>query len=143
MSKNRALNIGLWIAQVLLALLFFAAGAVKFTTGQAAAVEQGVAWAGRVSPEMILFIGAAELAGAIGLVVPAATRIMPILTPLAAAGLALTMVVAAGWQHLPYGEPIAPNLVLASIAAFVAVGRFKLAPIEARGSSTTDKVPAA
>ncbi len=56
---------------------------------------------------------------------------MPILTPLAAAGLVATMV-GAGALHVWLGEPPIPNLVLGALAAFVAWGRFKKAPISAR-----------
>lgn len=68
-------------------------------------------------------IGAVEALGAIGLVLPWATGIAPILTPLAAVGLAITMVLA-GVVHLRRKENFAINLVLLAMAVIVAVGRF-------------------
>ncbi len=82
------------------------------------------------------FIGAAELAGAIGLILPAATRILPKLTALAATGLVLVMILASGY-HFLHGEaartPV--NFLLGGLAAFVAWGRFGRAPILARSAA--------
>jgi hypothetical protein len=74
-----------------------------------------------------------ELAGALGLFLPAATRILPRLTPLAAVGLATMMALAVPF-HLVRSETVAIvfNLVLGSLAAFVAWGRGRRAPISAR-----------
>ena len=80
-----------WLLQILLAFAFVAAGAMKLTTAKPELVTNGMAWAEDFSDTQIKLIGAAEVAGAIGLIVPAATGIMPILTPVAAAGLALLM----------------------------------------------------
>ena len=70
-------------------------------------------------------IGLAEILGAIGLVLPAAVHIAPILVSLAAVGLALVMVGAAV-VHARRNEPmnIAVNVVLIALAVFVAWGRF-------------------
>ena len=77
------------------------------------------------SPATVRFIGVAELLGALGLVVPAVTGVAAILTPLAAAGLAVVMLLAA-LTHLRRREPgaIAFNTVLLVLAAIVAWGRF-------------------
>jgi DoxX-like family len=79
------------------------------------------------------FIGFAELAGAAGLVLPAATRVMPWLTPLAAAGLAVIMALAVPF-HVMHGEAgdIAFNIVPALLAAIVAWGRSTRARIAPR-----------
>ena len=70
--------------------------------------------------------------GAVGVVLPALTRVQPKLTPLAAAGLVVVMVLAMA-NHIMAGEfMIVPNLVLGGLAAFVAWGRFKRAPIAPR-----------
>ena len=73
-----------------------------------------------------------ELAGGLGLILPAATRIRPLLTPLAATGLLTIMVLAAGF-HLSRGEsgPLI-NFTFGAMAAFIAWGRFKKAPLQAR-----------
>jgi hypothetical protein len=88
-------------------------------------------------PAFIRFIGIAELAGAIGIILPALTRIAPFLTPLASSGFVIVMVSAAV-LHLVRGQfgELAVVVVLGALAYFVAWGRFKLAPIarrEARG----------
>ena len=85
------------------------------------------------SADLVRFIGVSEVAGAIGVVLPAATRVRPGLTPLAAIGLATIAVLAVGF-HLMRGETasvVAP-LVLLAIALFVAWGRGRAAPIAAR-----------
>ena len=90
------------------------------------------------------FIGLVEVLGALGLVLPSALRIKPGLTPLAAAGLVCTMVAAAG-LHISIGEAamIAPNLVLGTLAALVAWGRHRRAPMEARSLQPTTPTPTA
>jgi uncharacterized membrane protein YphA (DoxX/SURF4 family) len=126
------LHIALWIVQVLLALAFGMAGFMKLTA-PVAELAQKMIWPGAVPPALVRFIGASELLGAIGLVLPAATRIRPGLTALAGAGLTLVMVLAAVF-HLSRGEakmlPI--NLVIGGLAAFVAWGRARRAPIAPR-----------
>jgi len=94
------------------------------------------AWPGDIPAWLVRFIGLAELAGGLGLILPALTRIQPQLTPLAGAGLALVMFLAAGF-HLSRGEFgfIVPNIVLLALAAFVAYGRWQVAPIAPRGAS--------
>jgi hypothetical protein len=84
------------------------------------------------------FIGIAELAAAIGLILPALTRISPVLTPLAASGLVVVMASAAT-LHLVRGQfqELAVVLVLGALASFVAWGRFKRAPIARRERHST------
>jgi uncharacterized membrane protein len=131
-SSNKGLRIGLWLVQALLAFAFAGAGAMKLFTPMAELLAQ-MAWVSAVPEAMVRFIGAAELAGAIGLILPALTRIKPGLTALAAAGLTVVMLAAAPF-HLSRGEvgAIVPNLILGALAAFVAWGRFKKAPIAPR-----------
>ena len=131
-SHSKALHISLWVAQVLLAVLFGMAGTMKTTTPIAQLVAK-MAWAGAVPEALVRFIGASELAAALGIILPSATRIRPVLTPLAAGGLVLIMVLAAAF-HISRGEAqlVPVNLVLGALAAFVAWGRSKKAPISAR-----------
>lgn len=126
----------LWIVQVLLALAFLAAGFMKLAT-PVDQLAQSMVWVNDVPVWLVKFIGLAELAGGLGLILPALTRIQPQLTPLAGAGLALDMIFAAIF-HLSRGEFgfIVPNIVLLALAAFVAYGRWKVAPIAPRGVST-------
>ncbi len=123
------MNIALWILQILLAVVFVMAGAMKLMQSKEQIAEK-MAWANDFAPGQIKLIGLVELLGALGLVLPGLTGILPILTPLAAAGLALTMVGAAV-VHLRRGEgPMAvPSIVLLLLSLFVAYGRFVLVPL--------------
>src|ERR1700746_2077946 len=128
-TSGRALRIGLWSAQIALAIVFALAGWMKVSAPAAALIK--------MMPGLPLgflrFIGIAELAGSIGILLPALTRIAPILTPLAASGFVVVMV-SAGIFHLGHGQlsELAVVVVLGSIAFFVAWGRFKLAPVARR-----------
>lgn len=128
---SKALHISLWVAQVLLALAFGMAGAMKTFTPLAELATK-LAWVSSAGA-LVRFIGISELAAAIGLILPAATRIKPSLTPLAGAGLVVIMVLALAF-HAVQGEfsSLPVNLVLGGLAAFVAWGRFKKAPIQPR-----------
>jgi hypothetical protein len=132
------MNRALWIVQVLLALNFGMAGVMKSTMPIDDLVKNGLAWAADMPLWLVRFIGVSELLGAIGLILPAALRIKPVLTPLAASGLLTIMVLAAGF-HATRGEwsGIAFNVVLGALAAFVAWGRFKKAPIAAKSAGVT------
>jgi putative oxidoreductase len=129
---SRAVHVGLWLAQLLLAAAFFLVG----YTHAIAPIEVAVArapWVASLPVALVRFIGVAELAGALGLLLPAATRIRPTLTPLAAAGLATMMVLAIPF-HLVRGETnaIVINLVLGALAALVAWGRTRWVRIPTR-----------
>lgn len=126
---GKGLNIALWIAQALLAVGFGMAGWMKVTAPMPELVEK-MGWPGALPEPLVRFIGAAELAGAVGIVLPAATRILPFLTPVAGAGLVLVMVLALLF-HLSRGElgAVPFNVILGGLAAFVAWGRFKKARI--------------
>jgi VIT1/CCC1 family predicted Fe2+/Mn2+ transporter len=92
-------------------------------------LAENMSWVEDFSQPAVRLIGTVEVLGAIGLVLPALTGILPWLTPLAALGLVLTMVGAA-LTHLrrkEYGN-IAVNVVLLVLAAFVAYGRFFVLP---------------
>jgi uncharacterized membrane protein len=116
-------EIGLWVLQGIVAALFLLAG-----FGHAIAYEQTraqVAWVRDVPEMMVRVIGVAELAGAVGVILPRATRILPILTPIAAGALALVMLLAAGF-HVTRAEWPNAGIVLAqgALAGAVAYGRF-------------------
>lgn len=122
----------LWIAQGLLAFAFIGAGTMKMITPYEALVTQ-MTWVSSVPSWMPAFIGLVEVAGGIGVILPALTRIKPWLTPLAAIGLEIVMILAAG-LHLMRGEfsMLGGPLVLAALAGFVAYGRLRLKPILSR-----------
>lgn len=129
---SKALHISLWVAQVLLALAFGMAGVWKSFTPLAELAAK-LPWVAYSPAALVRFVGISELAAALGMILPAATRIKPVLTPLAGVGLVVIMVLAFG-LHLSKGEmgalPI--NVVIGAIAGFVAWGRFKKAPIQPR-----------
>ncbi len=126
--KTRVLNIVLWAVQILLALSYLTAGYQK-AFRPFDAIVQTIFWVAYVPHALVRFIGVSELLGAIGLVVPAVTRIQPRLTTMAAAGLTLIMA-SATIMHTVRGEYIAlpTTLVLFCLAAFVTYGRWKLVP---------------
>ena len=135
------MNIVLWILQVLLALAFLMAGGMKLVQ-PIDQLGQMMAWVNDSPAMLVRFIGLAEVLGALGLILPAATRIKPILTPIAAAALALVMVLAA-ITHIVRGEmgDLMPSVILFILSAFVAYGRFKLVPIAEKGQGG-DPAPA-
>lgn len=118
------MNTLLWILQVVLALFFAMAGVTKLSQPKDKLHER-LPWVEDFSAGTVKFIGAVELLGAIGLMLPAVTGIAVVLTPLAAAGLALTMALAAV-VHVRRGEAqaLAINLPVLLVAAFVAWQRF-------------------
>ncbi|MEM1116011.1 MAG: DoxX family protein [Bacteroidota bacterium] len=118
------MNIALWIVQVLLALAFAGAGALKLTQPKDALREK-TPYVDDFSASTIRGIGLLEVLGAVGLVLPWALGIAPFLTSLAALGLVLTMV-GAMVVHLRRGEgaSVPVNMILLSLAAFVAWGRW-------------------
>ncbi len=126
---STAIHVTLWIVQLLLAAAFGMAGVMK-ATQPIADLATALGWPGDLPAGLVRFIGASELAGALGLVLPSATRIRPLLTPLAAIGLVIVMVLAAVF-HVSRGEWFAlpSNVVLGGLAAFVAWGRLRKAPI--------------
>ena len=122
------MNYALWGVQGVLALLFLWAGGVKLVLP----LEQ---LTGPVSlPGWFLrFIGAAEVLGAVGLILPGLLRIRPGLTRLAAAGLVIIMIGATGLGLATGNVVMALSpLVVGLLAAFVAYGRWRLAPLRGR-----------
>lgn len=126
---NKRLNIALWVVQGLLALAFLAAGGMKAFSSPADLIASGMT----MDLTALRIAGFAEVAGALGLILPAALRILPKLTALAAALLALVMALGAGAHIMrgEYGSIVAP-LVLGALCLFVAWGRTKAVPIAPR-----------
>jgi hypothetical protein len=131
-QPSKAPHFALWGAQILLALAFGMAGTMK-TTQPMDVLVQKMVWPGALPAALVRFIGTSELLGALGLILPSATRIKPGLTPLAGAGLVTIMLLASAF-HASRGElgVVPVNLVLGGLAAFVAWGRWKKAPIAPR-----------
>ena len=120
------MNIALWVVQGLLAVLYGLAGSMKtFTPGKVRENPQ-MAWAHGQSDSYIRSVGFPELLGALGLILPMVTGILPWLTPLAAVGLSIIQLLALFTVHLPRKEPIVPNIILFALSAFIVVGRWGL-----------------
>lgn len=118
------MNITLWVLQGLLALAFLGAGANKlFQSREKLLANPMMGWAADFSEGQIKLLGFAEVLGAVGLLAPVATGILPILTPVAAVALAVLMV-GAVYTHQRRKEPFAPSAVLAVLSLAVAAGRF-------------------
>lgn len=115
------MKIALWIVSVLLAFVFIASGSMKlFNFDQYAQMAPALA----DSRGLVTFIGLCELAGAIGLILPRLTGILPVMSTWAAVGLATIMLLATGF-HLTHGEysHVTITLPLFALASFVAYGR--------------------
>lgn len=118
------MNVILWVLQAALAAVFGLAG-VMHVTQPKEKLRPMLPWVEDFSPGQLRLIGVVELLGALGLILPAVTGIAPVLTPLAATGLAITMLGAAA-THVRRREPsaVAVNVALLAIAAVIAWGRF-------------------
>lgn len=121
-TPSKALHITLWVVQVALALAFGMIGVTKLTTSDAVLIQQSGELIEKYGVGLIRFIGIAELLGALGLILPAALRILPILTPLAALGLAIIMGLATA-LHASKGEPIVTQVIFLLLTLFVVWGR--------------------
>ncbi|MFZ0226136.1 MAG: DoxX family protein, partial [Mycobacterium sp.] len=107
------MNLALWIIAIILAITFAGSGLMKQFVAKDKLVTSGQGWAQDYTPTNIRLIGLAEILGAIGLVLPAAVHVAPMLVPLAAVGLALVMA-GAVVVHTRRNEPmnVAVNVVL-------------------------------
>lgn len=131
-KKNKGMNIGLWIAQVLLAIMFIMAGVMKVSQ-PIEILAESLPWVTSTSTVLVRFIGISELLGGLGLLIPSVFRFKPFLTVWASVGLAVIMVFAAIF-HATRSEfsGIVTNLIIMTIALFIAWGRSKKAPIIAK-----------
>jgi len=119
------MNIALWIIAGLLAAVFLAGGVVKLIRPKEKLAASGMGFVEDVGDGTVKAIGVLEILAAVGLILPAALGVAPVLVPLAGVGLVLLMV-GAIITHLRRGEApaIAVNLTLLALAVFVAWGRF-------------------
>jgi hypothetical protein len=120
-------NVALWIVAVLLAAIFLVSGVAKVFVPKEKILRAGTAaqWVEDFSPSALKAIGAVELLGAAGLILPAALDIAPILVPLAATG-GILLFAGAVIIRLRRGErtTFLVDLLYLAMSAFVAVGRF-------------------
>ena len=129
---RKTMHIVLWVIQILLAAAYAMAGYQKaFLPLDVAAVT--ITWIPDVAPWFVRFIGISEFLAAFGLILPGVTGIGRQLTALTAAGLSVVMASATVF-HIMRGEFSVLPMVLAffSLAAFVAYGRWKLAPLSSK-----------
>lgn len=117
--------IALWVAQGVLAAVCLSSGIAKSTMAKQRMIATGQTGVAPFPVPFIRVIAALELCAAVGLVVPQATSVVPILTPLAAIGFAIIML-GASFSHASLGEykqVFGVNFVLFLLCLFVAVGR--------------------
>ncbi|MGO4547398.1 DoxX family protein [Paenibacillus sp. 2TAB23] len=117
------MNIAIWIIQGLAAIGFVYSGGLKAFQYETAKKSWG--WVADVPKAFVVFIGLAELLGAIGLILPQATNIAPLWTPIAATGLAAVVLLGAIFHvtRKEYRE-IGINIVFFALALFIAISRF-------------------
>jgi uncharacterized membrane protein YphA (DoxX/SURF4 family) len=123
------MNVALWIAQILLVLAFTSAGIRKLVEPLDKMAKRWV-WVSDFQLPVIRGIASLETLGAIGIIVPALTRILPWLTPVAACGLILLMLgaLATNIRYRLYSAT-AYTVFLVALAVFVAYGRFVILPL--------------
>ena len=121
------MKIALWIAHILLIIVFGMSGYAKvFTPIEELASRMD--WVTSVPVWMVRLAAVSELSAVLALIAIPLIKRYTILVPLAAAGLTLIMI-GSLFVHVPRGEPFIFNLVIGGVAAFVAWGRSKLMPV--------------
>jgi putative oxidoreductase len=128
----KTLNMVLWCMQAFLFVAFGALGLMKLTM-PIETLANIMSWPGSVPEWLVRAIGAAELAGAMGVFLPALVRMQAWITPYAAMGLATVMICAVGYHIMLFqGAMLIPSIALGVIAGYVAWGRDKAAPLAPR-----------
>lgn len=119
------MNVALWIGQALLAVIFTVSGVGKSTQSVQRMIETGQTAAKIVPLPFMRLAGLTELAGVLGVILPWLTGVARALTPVAATGFGVIMVLAAT-VHTRLREPrnVASNMAILALAAFVAWGRY-------------------
>jgi hypothetical protein len=130
-KPSKVMHISLWVAQAFLALIFIWAAYAKLLQPIEETAKM-LPWA-KDNLGLLKFTGVVELLGALGIILPAALRIQPKLTILAAYGI-IALMIAASIFHISRGEAslIGMNIFFLLLAVFVVWGRSKKAPIQAK-----------
>ncbi|WP_314174279.1 DoxX family protein [Streptomyces winkii] len=130
------MNAALWTVQILLAAVFLLSGALKVSMPKDRLIASGQTGVAPFPPAVIKTTAVCELLAAAGLTLPPLTGVAPVLTPLAAVGLAVVMIGALashGWllradraagRGSSEARNVAANLVILALCLFVASGRF-------------------
>ena len=131
-KSSNGLNITLWVVQVLTAALMALASYIKLAT-PIEELSLQMKWTGEVPTYVVRVLGVIDLLGGIGVILPALLKIRPGLTSLAAVGIVLLMISAITF-HVSRGESsvIGFNIIILLMAGFVAWGRNKKLPIQAK-----------
>ena len=117
------MNLTLWIVQGLLAFAFIAVGAMKLFAYEKFKAQSEKKGPAGITRGLTAFIGAAEITGGLGIVLPMATNIAPSLSLWAAVGLSTIMLLAIGFHLRRHKSPVAPS-ILFLLGVFVVFGRF-------------------
>ena len=119
------MNIALWAGQILLAFICVVSGSMKSTQSRERMIETGQTAAKIVPLPYMRTAGVSELFAVLGLTLPWATGIAPVLTPIAATGFGVIMLLAST-VHTRLREPrnVATNFGILAVCVFVAVGRY-------------------
>jgi uncharacterized membrane protein YphA (DoxX/SURF4 family) len=116
--RGEFMNIALWVVQIILGLAFIMIGSMKvfqYEKFKAHFPSRG----------LVTLIGVAEMLGGLGLILPYATGIIPILTPIAALGLGVILILAAGLHAKRKENKGIPMIIIfLALAIFVAIGRW-------------------
>ena len=125
------MHIALWVAQIVLAAFFIMGAIMKFLPIEK--MSQMMPWMGEVPALAVRLLGVVDLLGALGLLIPSMLRIRPRLTPVAAVCI-ITLMLCAIIFHISRNEAhaIGVNIFSIALAAFIAWGRWKKAPIQPR-----------
>ncbi|RMI38231.1 DoxX family protein [Streptomyces triticirhizae] len=119
------MNVALWIVASVLAVAFLAGGAMKLVQPKEKLAASGFGFVEDFSENAVKGIGAVEVLAGIGLILPAALDIAPVLVPLAAVGVVLLMIGAIVVHgRRKETQSIVVNVILIAVAGFVAWGRF-------------------
>lgn len=120
------MNIALWVVQGLLAVVYGLVGGLKTFAPGKVRENAHMTWAHGQSDSYIRWVGIPEILGALGLVLPMVTGVLPWLTPLAAVGLMVIQLLAIFTVHLPRKEPIMPSILFIAFSLFIIFGRWEL-----------------
>ena len=126
------MNIGLWIIQIFLTFAFLTAGLVKVVLPTNKLKDKLGKWVNDFSTYQIKLIGTLEILGAIGLILPMWLNIYPILTPIAAIGLGLTMIgaIRTNARVMKKNSDIFKNVMFLILAIIVVIGRLYIIPVQ-------------
>jgi hypothetical protein len=128
-KKGNRMNVVLWALQIVLALKFVSVAYTHSFRPDQTKMQRGIERLGTVARPLLTLIALCAFLGSVGLILPAATGILTWLTPWSAALLALMMLLAVGFHVACRETPnIVVGLVLCALAAFVAYGRWVIAP---------------